>query len=172
MRERVSSNTWWSQDLIATTNPRREPPLGPYTCRERAIAPVADHAMIPIWDTTVLPQLVRIVNDLGMDLTHLDFCRLYRPTGQEIFVPVVEEEAAAFHVIYVGVTEGSVSKVHRDSPGPFSIDARSSYIRSTSERCIPRLTRARCCSEGLSFIPTKSSVGFSAGSDHSSRRNS
>jgi hypothetical protein len=152
MRERVSSNTWWSEELIATTNPRREPPLGPYTCRERAIAPVADHAMIPRWDTTVLPQLVRIVNDLGMDLTHLDFCCLYRPTGQEISVPVIEEEAAAFHVIYVGVTKGSVSR----STAETFLDRCEDLLHSLNvEKVYTEVHESEVLLKGAQFFPNE-----------------
>jgi hypothetical protein len=151
MRERVSSDTWWSEDLIATTNTRREPPLGPYTCRERAIAPVADHALIPLWDTTVLPQLVHIVDDLGMDLTHLDFCRLYRPTGQEILVPVVEE-AAAFHVIYVGVTKGSVSRTTAET----FLDRCEVLLHSLNvEKVYTQVHESEVLLKGAQFFPNE-----------------
>lgn len=50
--------------LLATTNPHREGPPTPFTNKEVKLSIPAGHPIVPVWESTVLPAIFHVVDDI------------------------------------------------------------------------------------------------------------
>jgi hypothetical protein len=76
-----------------------------------------DHPIVQVWESTILPALLDVINDMGIPMTHIDVIRLYRPSG--VLSPTEQDDEAerAPVVVYVGARDEAAS---RKSAGAFS----------------------------------------------------
>lgn len=91
--------------LLATTNERREGPPQPFTEREVVLCLRASHPIVPVWESTLLPAMLHVVNDMKIPMSHIDVVRLYRPSGSLDPSDQAAEAEQAPVVVYVGVRD-------------------------------------------------------------------